>query len=301
MLGLFGYNFLADGNAADPAPTNIAPINDLKISNGIYNHLTLLNDGSNTDSQIPSSWVAGMLLNAGFHGNLAAGSLEDVAGSTTGYKVKRRKLGDFDWITIAEEKITSLDQLSFTIRDYLNQAKTEYEYAFVPMMDEAEGSYIISTIVSDFNGVFFTDGDTSVKLEAGVSYGSTETNQKVGIYEPFGRKYPVVVTNGVTSYDRGSVSGTILPEDYDPKKPLQRMDMINARKKFVDFINNRRPKIFKDWNGRMLIVFSTENVSTDYAQGSGMGLMNVNVGWTEVGDSNDRQDLYDSGLIPTAD
>ena len=50
-------------------------------------------------------------------------------------------------------------------------------------------------------------------------------------------------------------------------------------------------------NGNIWLVMITNNVGVEYRQGSGMGIPQVNFGWTQIGDENNRQDLYDAGLI----
>lgn len=301
MIDLVGYNFFGDVNALDPVPTAIEEMNSTRISSGIIDTLNV-SEYVDNDSQVePEKYSVGDIIHAAFNGNLAAGSLEDLAGNITGYKVKRRRIGDFEWVTLFEKQITTMEELSFVMTDNLAKCNVEYEYAFVPLISGQEGRYIIRSVLSKFNGIFFADNDTTFKLDADVSYGATTSNQKVGIYEPFGRKYPVVISNGITSYDSGSVAGTIMPENYDPAKPIDRQAVLAERKLLIDFLNNRRPKILKDWNGAAWIVMITNNPSTEYLFGSGMGLMSVSAGWTQTGDADSKEDLYANGLIATAD
>lgn len=301
MIQLLGYNFFGDKDSANPVPTNLGAVDNIQLQNGIFDHFNLTKDTTDDSSQIPTQWVKGMLINAPFDGTLAGGSLESLAGDVTGYKVKRRKIGEFDWITIAYVQISSLDELTFTLTDHLASTMTDYEYAFVPMYGNVEGTYVVQSVKSQFNGVFIADQDNIFKLDAGVEFDTMQTNQKLGIFEPFGRKYPVVISNGNVSYQSGALTGTVLNEDYDPTKPLNRKAIVAQRKLFVDFLNNRRPKIVKDWNSQAWLIMVTNNPTVNYAQGSAGGLANVTFGWTEVGDIEDRQDLYANGLIPTAD
>ena len=301
MIGLFGYNFLADGNAIDPTPTNLNPITQSKLQNAIFENFTISKDTNDDSEIIPTEWMTNMILNAGFNGNLSAGSLQDVAAGMTGYRIKRRELGEFDWITIAEEQLTVTDDVSFVVNDYLAKSLTEYEYAFVPMIGNTEGQYIIKSVLSKFNDVFVADADNIYKFDADVQFDNTQTNQKMGIYEPFGKKYPVVINNGITSYQTGAMTGMILNDDYDSSKPIDRKAIVAKRKLLIDFLNNRRPKIIKDWNSNIWLIMVTNNPGISYAQGSGMGLGNVTFGWTEVGDVDNKDDLYANGMIPTSD
>lgn len=301
MIGLLGYNFFGDGNSLDPAPTNNANIVSSELRGGIIDNFTISLDAYDISDDIPTKWLSGFIINAGFNGNLKGGSIQDIAGHITGYKIKRRRVGEFDWVTIAEEQVTNPYELTVTITDHLAACLTEYEYAFVPMVGDKEGPYEVKTIMSKFNGIFFADTDNIFKIDTGVTYGVTQTNQKNGIYEPFGRKYPIVVSNGNQSYRSGSLKGVVLNENYDPSVPLDRKAILAQRKLIIEFLNNRRPKIIKDWNGMCILAMVTTNPSIEYAYGSGGAIGSVSVGWTEIGDCEDKQDLYTAGMVPTAD
>ena len=178
MIGLVGYNFYSDGNALDPTPTNINILTSTKAQNGIFDHFNVSRDTSFDYSTIsPTDWNINTLMNADFNGNVSAGNVDQVASGITSIRVKRRIKGTFDWITIREIPVTSSEDLSFVITDNLNAYNVEYEYAYVPMMEDVEGSYIIESIVSKFEGVFICDVDTVFKFYAGVEYDGNDAVQ----------------------------------------------------------------------------------------------------------------------------
>lgn len=306
MVYLLGYNFFGDGNAIDPMPTAVSPITRTDITAAEWKHFTVTNDTSDTSTDIPAQWINDMIINATFDHTLDGGSLAEIVGDIVGYKIKRRKLGDFDWTTLHYQEITDFGQLSFVIADNLAMSGVNYEYAFVPIsMDnngnQIEGQYIIKSILTNFNGIFISDTDKSYRLESGIAYGNTQSNQKIGVYEPFGKKYPVTVSNGITSYETGTLSGNVLPENYKPGQAIQRREIVAQRKLLVEFLNNRKPKLIRDWNSNAWLCMITTNPSTNYLEGSGMGMVSVEFGWTEIGDAEDRNDLYACGMIPTND
>lgn len=299
MISTIGYNFFGDGNAIDPVSTAVDEAYP-RISNGIYDQLYITRDITDTSSDKPTEWDADTLVNALFNGTLAGGNVSYITSNITAVRIKRRKLGEFDWITVYQKDISSPDELTFIINDYIAEGNTEYEYAFVPMVHETEGEYAITSVLSQFNGVFMTDGNNVFKLEADVNYGTNSAVQKRGIYEPIGRRYPVVVSNGVTNYETGSISATLLPEDYNPAvNPIPRREIVAQRKLFVDFLNNHKAKVLKDWNGNILLLQITDNPTTTYLSGSGMGLVNITAAWAQTGDATNKDDLYENGIIPT--
>lgn len=300
MIGLVGYNFCADGNALDPTPTNINDITFTKVQNGIFDHFNVSRDTSfDYSSIIPTDWDVNTLMNASFAGNTSAGNVAQVATGVTSIRVKRRIKGTFDWITIREIPVTKPEDLSFVITDNLNAYNVEYEYAYVPMMQDVEGSYIIESILSKFEGVFICDIDTVFKFYAGVEYDGNDAVQQVGVFQPYNRKYPVIVSNSIVQYQTGSIGGWVLPEDYEDTHVFNRSKIVKEKEVLLNFLMNKKPKIIKDMNGNNWLVYFTGNPSITYDNNYGQGMLKVAASWTEVGDPNDKTDLYENGLIPT--
>ena len=171
MIGFIGYNFCADGNALDPTPTNVNNITTTRLQNGIFDHFNVTRNVTfDYSSIIPIDWDIDTIMDANFKGNISAGNVDQVASGITGIRVKRRVKGTFDWITIKELPVEKSEDLSFVVTDNLNAYNVEYEYAFVPMLGDVEGNYIIESILSKFEGVFICDADTVFKFMAGVEY-----------------------------------------------------------------------------------------------------------------------------------
>lgn len=300
MIGFIGYNFYSDGNALDPTPTDINNIAYTKIQNGIFDHFNVSRDTSfDYSSIIPTDWDINTLMNADFAGNVSAGNVGQLATGITSIRVKRRIKGTFDWITIREIPVSKPEDLSFVITDNLNAYNVEYEYAYVPVMEDVEGSYIIESILSKFEGVFICDVDTVFKFYAGVEYDGNDAVQQVGVFQPYNRKYPIIVSNSVMQYQTGGVGGWILPEDYEDTHVFDRSKIVKEKEVLLNFLMNKKPKILKDMNGNNWLVYFTGNPSVTYDNNYGQGMLKVSAQWTEVGDPNDKTDLYENGLIPT--
>ena len=300
MIGLIGYNFCSDSNALDPTPTDINNIAYTKIQNGIFDHFNVSRDTSfDYSSIIPTDWDINTLMNADFAGNVSAGNVGQLATGITSIRVKRRIKGTFDWTTIREIPVSKPEDLSFVITDNLNAYNVEYEYAYVPMMEDVEGNYIIESILSKFEGVFICDVDTVFKFYAGVEYDTNDAVQQVGVFQPYNRKYPIIVSNSVMQYQTGGVGGWILPEDYEDTHVFDRSKIVKEKEVLLNFLMNKKPKILKDMNGNNWLVYFTGNPSVTYDNNYGQGMLKVSAQWTEVGDPNDKTDLYENGLIPT--
>lgn len=184
----------------------------------------------------------------------------------------------------------------FSFTDYTASDDQEYEYALVPVVEDVEGNYLTITATSTFDGVFLTDGTDIYKFYADVAYGNFQQTQKVNAHEPFGRKYPVIVSNGATNYMAGSMSGMVLAGDYLKTGKFDRRAIARERDTLLKFLTNKKPKILKDWNGNIWMVAIVDNPSVTYYDGSGMGLMNVSMTFMEVGDATDANDLAANGF-----
>lgn len=300
MIGFLGYNFIKDGNALDPTPTNINNITYARVQNGIFDHFNVTRDISfDYTSIIPADWDFNTVMDAGFNGDINAGNVDNLAANVTSVRIKRRIKGTFEWITLREIPISSPNDLSFIITDNLNAYNVEYEYAWVPMTNDVEGNYVIESILSQFQGVFICDVNNIFKLQAGVEYNNNDANQQVGVFQPYNRKYPVIVSNSLINYQTGTISSWVLPEDFEDSKSLDRFEITKEKEAIIKFLMNKKPKIIKDTNGNNWLVYFTGNPSMSYNNNYGQGMVKVNAEWTEVGDPNDKTDLYENGLIPT--
>lgn len=300
MLELIGYNFLADGNILDPISVNTVNMTNLEIKNGIFNHINLTQDiTSPMSTTIPITWTSMTLLDCNFDGNISGGSLDNITQNVTSIKIKRRIKGEYKWITIKEIPINSVEDFTFAFNDTLSASGLIYEYAYVPVIGNVEGAYGINEIETNFRGVFICDSDTAYRFYTGVEYGTTSSVQKVGTFEPFGKKYPVIVSNGNIQYDEGSISGDIFPANFYKTNQIDRVEIVKERNTIINFLNNKKPKILKDHNGNCWLICIIGKPSTNYNNNYGMGTIKIGAEWVEIGDYNNSSDLFNANLIPT--
>ena len=302
MFMMCGYNFCSDGNALDPAPIVNNGFTDVTLRNGVFDHWNVNRDVTSPySSAIPTDWDYLTIMNANFNGNIESGNSEFSLGNIDGIKIKRRKVTDFDWVTLTYFDASELESLNFVFNDNIAASGYTYEYAFVPVVGGTEGNYITNTIGAKFDGVFICDLDTIYKFYAGVKYGTNERVQKIGVFEPYGRKYPVVVSNSLINYETGSVTGTVLADDYLKTKAMNRIAMVKEQRALKDFLTNKKAKILKDWNSHSWLIVPIDNISTSYDSKYGMGIADVSFDWVELGDSDKQSDLYNSGILKEAE
>lgn len=301
MFQFIGYNFLGDGGALNNAPSNVDNITSTRVTSAIFDHLNVTRDTSvEYTGVVPSEWTYDTILDADFNGNIDAGNVDFIAEQVSAIEIKRRIRGEFNWITLHTIPINSVEDLDFSFNDMLNQYGVEYEYAIVPIIEDIEGEYIINSIFSQFNGVFIGDAENIYKLLYEVQYDNTQMNQQVGIFQVLGNKYPIYVANGELSYESGSVTATIMNDDYETTRVIDYQAIRQKRDALNRFLTDHRPKILKDWRGNIWLCVINSNINTTYKQSSGMGIPVMNFNWTQIGDANSQTDLESNGIISAA-
>lgn len=211
MFQFIGYSALSGLDCLNTSPSMVDNIKSTQIQNGIFDHLNISKGAMMTESTtIPTEWNYDTIIDVDFNGNLNGGNVDFLVEQISSIKIKRREKGTFNWITLESIPINTAEDLTFTFIDRLNAYGKDYEYAFVPVLEDIEGNYIINSIFSEFNGVFIGDFDNIYKFLYDVDYCTNARNQQIGTFTPLGRKYPVIVANGLLSYETGSVTASIL-------------------------------------------------------------------------------------------
>ena len=301
MFQFIGYDFLGGLNCLNPAPSEINNITITQIQNGIFDHY---NATKNTDTEYntnkPTQWDYDTIMDADFNGNLDAGNVDFMVEEVSAIKIKRRIVGTFNWITLQTVPIEELESFNFITEDRLNANFTNYEYAFVPIINGIEGEYIIASIESRFEGVFIADAEQIFKFFYDAEFGTESQNIQAQVFEPLGNKYPVVISNGSLNYASGTFGGAVLNDDFAITGEIDRAAITQKKNDILAFLTNRGAKIIKDWNSKIYLIFITESPQIDYKEGSGGGIPQISFTWTEIGDSNSQADLYNNGLISEA-
>lgn len=302
MFQFLNYNFFSDGDSLNSAPSSVNNITNTKISNAIFDHFNITQNLSTpVSTTIPTTWDYNTIMDAGFEGNINAGNVDFLIEQLSAIKIKRRVQGTFNWLTLNTIPINSVEDLTFVFNDMLNAYNVQYEYALVPIIEDVEGEYLINSILSQFNGVFIGDHNTIYKFLYDVNYGTNARNQQIGTFEPLGNQYPIIVANGVLSYESGVVSATILNTDYEETGIIDPSNIVQEKTAIKDFLTNKKAKILKDWNGNLWLCMIVDNPQITYKSGSGMAVPQIQFNWTQIGDATSQQDLYNNGILPTLD
>ncbi len=296
---LMNYNFMTDDSVIDPAPARVPVINGVQLSNAIFDHLNILNSGTEEYStEIPLEWTNDTIINANFNGNINAGNLDYSTEELAGVYIKRRIKGTFAWLTLYDIAMETAEDLSLTRYDLLNQHGVTYEYAFVPYLkDYTECAYIVKEVDSSLDGVFVCSPTAIVKFYGGLSYGAASVANRTGVFEPLGTKYPIVVSNANTQYYKGSLQSTALSFTQLMDNTFNRVSNTDYLNALTNFLTDKTTKIIKDWNGNIWLVAVLDDASISYNNNVGMGLGDVGFSFVEIGSAKDQNALQTNGFI----
>lgn len=298
MIAFCGYNLSSDVNSMDSVPSNIVNIDNVMIQNAIYDHFDITTDTSLSYIETIPTWTYNTKLDCNFENNISAGNVTFVLQQVTSIKVKRREIGALSWVTLKEIPISNYTDLAFTTQDYLSPTNTNFEYAIVPILNDVEGNYIVNSITTNFNGVFITDGTNTFKLYSGVTYSNQSRSNETGILNPIGSQYPIIISNSSMNYESGTTQGNLLGTNYESTRILDRINIAQQTKNFINFLKNGKSKILKDWNGNIYLVNIDGNIS--YTTDLVSGISTISFSWIEQGKYNVQIDLYNNGLSDNA-
>ena len=298
MISFCGYNLSSDVNSMDAVSSNVSEINNVTIQNAIYDHFDITSDTNLSYSKTKPFWTYYTELDCDFENNISGGNVTFTLKQITSVKVKRRKKNTFDWVTLKEFPITTYDELTFIKKDYLSPTNEEFEYAIVPMLNGVEGNYVIKSIETNYDGVFITNGESAYKLYSGVTFSSQSRSNETGMLNPIGSKYPIIVSNSSIDYNSGTTQGNLLGTNFENTRKLDRINIAQQTKDFVNFLKDGTTKIIKDWNGNIYMVAISGDVS--YTTDLVSGISNISFSWVEQGKYDVQIDLYNNGFSDNA-
>lgn len=297
MFNVLGFNFLFDSYALNPRPTNIEPLTSASIYNGIFDEINISAevDATTIDTTIPETFGTYDIILCDFNGNIAGGTIGDIDFDLI--KIKRRISGTFNWVTLFEIPVDSVADIYFTKYDKYAKNNTTYEYAFVPVTGGSEGDYSIISARSEFHKIYLCDKDHIYAFDANIEFGSITKTNKTQVFETLMGKYPVVVSNAELVYKTGSLSGVVITPEEDETKIWNLSENIKLQNEILDFLINKKAKIYKDWMGNSYLVLVTDNVQLIPNNQLNGKLANIAFSFVEIGDVENQEDLYENGLV----
>lgn len=242
------------------------------------------------NGELPNTWGFGTRIYAEFKGNLYGGNVAFSEKNVEKIRIKKKTKNDTKFQTIYEKTIEKAEDFKVNISDYYEPIG-EVQYAYVPVMSGAEGEATISTVQSEFDTFFICERDVSYPITLDLDF-SKQLNQKTGVIEVLGRRYPIVVKNGNLRYYSGNITCTFVQPCYSIKEFNQAWDYRNV---VYDFLTDGRPKILKDDLGNAYMIMITGDAITE--DSDHRLHVKSKFDFTEVGDAYSTSDLYYNNFI----
>lgn len=269
-------------------------LNSVIIGNGIYNNINITKNTNIQYSKDYPIWDFDTILDCSFNNTINGGNVNIVLGQLDSIKLKRRNNKTKQWITVYEKKITGEEDLNILVKDGLVPSGIEQTYAIVPTSKgNIEGEYIIDTVTANWQGVFITDGDKTFKLYTSVVYDSMNQNKPIGVLNPIGTKYGVIISNSENNYRTGIIQSYLYGYTYEKTRKINRNDVVQQVNDYVEFLTNNKTKSLVDWNGNSFIFGVTSAPTLSYNSSYGNGIASVAFSFAEQG-KYDEQEVYDS-------
>lgn len=250
------------------------------------------------DWNIPQEWEFETHLHGTFQNTTYAGNIDYSEKIVQRVKIKKRFQGDFNWKTVFEKEITSINDFATHFVDYLEPSNRTVEYAYVavvstPGVGIVDTDIATSSVYSQFDSYFMVGQEESYPLVLDTTNDITYNRTSTTIVSP-GSKYPYVVSNGISRYYSGKLKTTFIElkdGDFDTGHGWDYRNHIDA------FLTDGRAKILKSYEGDLWMV----NITGSLPRTSNQHVNHVTheLEWVECGDPASVRDLYDNGFINT--
>ena len=298
FIGLDFYGLEESGTTFQ---TNVADTGyiELHIENGLVDEV-YADDNINFEftTNKPTEWNFSTILDGKFDNSLEAGNISGQGYSIQSIKIQKRKIDDSKWIDVAILPYNSSFEDYSIIDNYVANDES-YIYALIPITSTVLGERVLSNQVDvEFEGMFLSDKTHNYHLLYDVSVPNITHNTVSNVFELPASKYPIITTSQI-DYVSFPVEATVVTEgssygQIDIKAEKQ------ARENLMDFIKNRKPKVYRDDLGEIRLIMVTDKPQIVHLDGA-RGIAKISFNATEIGDINDSETLIECGLIESGD
>ena len=285
-----GQTFYRDDKCFNSSMVDITKINSIILDSGIYDDLFVTKNYNKEITNSNKEWDFDTILHAMFNNNLLAGNIEFALNTVSSIRIKQREKGKFDWITIYDIPINSIEDLNFVRTYKYCKGNTNYEFAVVPVLNNTiEGNMSIVECESKFTGAYLMERDSSIQMVVNLE-STQQRNYSSTTIQTLGRQRPYYITNGMSNYESGSINVVFVQFD---NCELNTRTGAKYRKNIYDILTNKKPKILKFEDGRTYIVGVTDTIS----QTSDIDIPVSTINWTEIADIDSEEDLYENDFL----
>ena len=298
FIGLDFYGLEESGTTFQ---TNVADTDyiELHIENGLVDEV-YADDNTNFEFTInkPTEWNFSTILDGKFDNSLEAGNISGQGYSIQSIKIQKRKIDASKWIDVAILPYNSSFEDYNIIDNYVANDES-YIYALIPITSTVLGERVLSNQVDvEFEGMFLSDKTHNYHLLYDVNAPDITHNTVSNVFELPASKYPIVTTSQI-DYVSFPVEATVVTEGSSYGQIDIKAEK-RARENLMNFIKNRKPKVYRDDLGEIRLIMVTDKPQITPLDGA-RGIAKISFNATEIGDINDSETLVECGLIESGD
>lgn len=290
---MFLGTFWASDTSMNATPVASDTTEYFEISNGVFDDVYMDADTDLEFSTEIPEWGYSTILHAQFKGDILAGNVDFTLAMISAMLIKRRVEGSYNWVTIYKQDIDSEEDFDFSYNDIVVASNTHYDYAAVPVIAGAEGTYQLTSVDVKFDGGFIVDPTKSYQVIANLSRPNLTRNNPSSILEPINSKYAHVNYYSISQYDRFTLTGLFAALNRNNCE-FDFESSWKYRKEVRDFLTNRRSKIVKLEDGQIYMAAVVDPIQ-ESIDGHEYNVITT-VNFVEVGDVNNGSDLYYHGF-----
>jgi hypothetical protein len=291
-----GYNMFGEGKVFDTL-IGLPSFSRMEAYQGLLNEIYI---DENPDFIFvidrPEGWAYSTVLMAQFQNTLEAGSV--IAGGFTidGIKLQKRRWDELEWHDVGEFSYEGSTSVLYEVYDKIIANDFLYEYSLIPLAADVTGNRVITPPVrAEFEGVFLSDKDNNYQLLFDANVETINHISQNTKFEPLNSKYPIVVYSNL-DYAEWGITATFISThtvaDQSNRQVNIRMEQLD-RNKLLQFLNNKKPKIYRDMHGNLKLVSVIDNI-TEEPNSHAPGIATLGIKLVEIGDfDSDTLRLYD--------
>lgn len=301
MLLFIGLDFYGLEESGTTFQTNVANPSyiQMNLTGGLIDEVYIDdNVAAEFNTVKPTEWDYSTILNGKFNNSLEAGNISGQGYSIQSIKIQKRKVDSNTWVDVTNIPYSPNFE-NYSIFDRYVANNESYVYALIPITSTVLGERVLSEQVNvEFEGVFISDKTHNYNLLYDATIGDMTHNIISNVFELTGSRYPTVVTSGI-DYVSFPVEATVVTPNSMYGEIDAKAEKI-ARDNLLEFIKNRKPKVYRDDLGEVRLIMVTDKPVISPLDGA-RGIAKVSFNATEIGDINDSQTLVDCDLIESGE
>lgn len=247
----------------------------------------------------PVKFLFTTVLHGLLNGNLEAGNIKANGQVVDYFYVRKRKIDSTKWLNVAKIDLRP-DIEYYEIFDRYITLGEDYEYIIVPVVKSKQGfvygeRIAGSVINTHFDGMYLSDKDHNFAFMANLDYDSISHIKPNKLHQAFGSKYPTVVYSEL-NYSEFTVHALCITFD-ELKGELNIKSNKAHRQKLIEWLNNGKPKVYKDNRGEIKIVTVADTITENPVEHQAI-LNDISIPLVEIGDVYNNDDLENFDLLP---